>query len=278
MEMTNPAPAEEAAAARRRAKDDSLVFPHTGWVIRVLGLAIFATLLVWSQLGHRFLPDNTYRLTDAALVVLMALYTVFLAAYAGRANVRLERAYSEHLEGLSESLRHLAYHDNLTGLYNHRYFHEQLRYEFERACRYKHHLSVAMLDVNRFKEINDHYGHLAGDEVLSFLGRLVGESVRSTDVAARYGGDEFALILPETDAVAAAAVVEKLKDAVSRRRVWGSDNLEGMTLEVAAGVATFPEDATGAEELLLQADRALYASKARALPVRSRRSRMGRIV
>ena len=130
-----------------------------------------------SSSGHRPATPSFRRRPierlELALILLVALYTVLMGALAGRTNVRLERSYSEHLERLSESLRHLAYHDSLTGLFNHRYFHDHLRSEFERARRYGHQLSVVMLDVNHFKEVNDHYGHLTGDELLSFLGRLI---------------------------------------------------------------------------------------------------------
>ena len=250
--LTNPA---EGTAQDRRLSS------RAKWFTRSSGIAVFLALLAWSQAGDSVLSPQAHRMAGAALIVLGALYTVLMAALAGRTNVRLERSYSEHLERLSESLRHLAYHDNLTGLFNHRYFHDHLRSEFERARRYGHQLSVVMLDVNHFKEVNDRYGHLTGDELLSFLGRLVAENVRSSDIAARYGGDEFALILPETDGDSARATAEKIRDVVSKRRDWGGGLLADVMLDVATGVATFPDDATSAESLLHEADRALYTSK-----------------
>ena len=243
------------------------------WISRVSGVVVFLALLVWSQSGDAlFSSASTYRIAGIALILLVALYTALVVRQAGRTNVRLERSYSEHLERLSESLRHLAYHDSLTGLHNHRYFHDHLRSEFERARRYSHQLSVVMLDVNRFKEVNDRYGHLIGDELLSFLGRLIAENVRSSDIAARYGGDEFALILPETDGDAARNTAAKIRDVVSKRRDWGGGLVVDVALDVSAGVATFPEDAMTAEELLHEADRALYASKEHA-PIPKGRTR-----
>ena len=233
------------------------------WLLRGTAIAIFVALLVWSQVGRQLFSEGVFRASGAALVILAALDTLVVAVRSGRSHVALERSYSEHLERLSENLRHIAYHDSLTGLYNHRYFHEQLPYEFERAHRYGHRLSVIMLDVDHFKEVNDRYGHLMGDELLTFLGRLIGENIRASDIAARYGGDEFALILPETDGQSAQATADKLKEVISKRRDWGGGLLVGVALDVSAGVAEYPTDAANAEELLLQADRALYASRSR---------------
>ncbi|HUS82970.1 MAG TPA: GGDEF domain-containing protein [Dehalococcoidia bacterium] len=267
-----PAEAPEENGRQRREPTQSK------WLLRGTGVVVFIALLAWSQLGDAVLSPTAHRVTGAALLLLVALYMVLMGALAGRVNVKLERSYSEHLERLSESLRHLAYHDSLTGLYNHRYFHDHLPSEFERARRYGHELSVVMLDVNHFKEVNDRYGHLTGDEVLSFLGRLIAENVRSSDIAARYGGDEFALILPETGGDSARATAAKIRDVISRRRDWGGGLLVDVALDVSAGVATFPDDATSAEDLLLKADRTLYASKELAPPVHRRRQRLGRMI
>jgi diguanylate cyclase (GGDEF)-like protein len=240
---------------------DSQATLRTAWLVPASGILVFAVLILWSQLLGPLFPQAVERIGDGVTIAFAAIFTLVLAARSGQTNVQLERAYSEHLEKLSESLRQIAYHDSLTSLYNHRYFREQLPHELQRAFRYGHSLSVVMLDVNRFKEVNDRYGHLMGDRLLAFLGRLIAENVRSTDIPARYGGDEFALILPETEAAAAKATADKLTEVIAKRRDWGGGLLEAVALEVAVGIATFPQDGTTEEALLLCADRKLYASK-----------------
>ncbi len=262
-----PASGEAAAQPEQKKTSQS----RAKWLRRLTGIVIFMALLAWSQSGESIPSMPAHRAIGAILITLGAVYTLLVVAHAGRANVELERSYSEHLERLSESLRHLAYHDSLTGLYNHRYFHDRLRSEIERARRYGHQMSVVMLDVNHFKEVNDRHGHLTGDELLSFLGRLIAENVRAGDIAARYGGDEFALILPETDGESARRAAMKIREVVSKRRDWGAGVIADVALDIAAGVATFPEDAAGAEDLLHEADRALYASKDGAPPFSRRR-------
>ena len=115
---------------------------------------------------------------------------------------------------LYEETRKLADHDQLTGFYNHRYLHERLGEEVVRAQRTKRPLAVLMLDLDDFKLVNDTFGHLFGDRVLVHVAGIIREVLRGSDVAARYGGDEFAIVLPETDAAAAIHVAERILDAL----------------------------------------------------------------
>jgi diguanylate cyclase (GGDEF)-like protein len=244
------------------------------WALRVMGLLVLSATVGWTLLGDHFVPPEEQKVWEAVAILVSAASAVFIAAYTQRRNVDMERAYSSHLEALSRHLRYLAYRDFLTGLYNHRYFREQLAHEVERAQRYGHHLSVLMLDVDRFKQVNDTYGHLMGDTLLSYVAQLISAKVRSTDVAARYGGDEFAVILPETDQEKAIAVAEKLRKAVSTDRRWQGALLGNLGVDICFGVASFPDDGRTADDLLVCADRRLYSAKGRRPPLTRRRKKL----
>jgi diguanylate cyclase (GGDEF)-like protein len=228
-----------------------------------VGLLVISATVGWTLLGDHFVSPEKQKVLEVAAILTAAASAILITAYTQRRNVDMERAYSSHLEALSRHLRYLAYRDFLTGLYNHRHFQEQLAHEVERAQRYRHHLSVLMLDVDRFKQVNDTYGHLMGDTLLSYVARLITAKVRTSDVAARYGGDEFAVILPETDQENALAVAEKLRKAVSADRHWQGALLGNLGVSICFGVASFPDDGRTADDLLGCADRRLYDAKRR---------------
>lgn len=152
-------------------------------------------------------------------------------------------------------LAHQAATDPLTGLANHRTFHERLRQEIERSRRYRRELSVAVLDIDRFKEVNDAHGHQVGDEVLAEFGRRIKNVARAGDVVARIGGDEFAWIMPETSRDDAHAAVEGVRRVAEATAFPGA----GM-LTTSAGICAHEHGHT-AEQLLRLADRALYWAK-----------------
>ncbi len=151
--------------------------------------------------------------------------------------------------------------DDLTRLYNSRYLNLVLRRETKRATRNGRPLSLLFLDLDGFKDVNDRYGHLAGSQALTELGVLLKGSVRETDIAARFGGDEFALVLPETDAPGALLVAERVRDRVRAHRFLAGDGLS-VQLTASIGIATLPDAAASAEELLRVADAAMYRVKA----------------
>ncbi|MBI4610167.1 MAG: diguanylate cyclase [Candidatus Rokubacteria bacterium] len=152
--------------------------------------------------------------------------------------------------------------DNLTGLATHGAFKDRIVRELPRAERYQRPLSLLMADVDHFKHYNDSFGHPAGDRLLRLVGRMVASQVRQVDFGARYGGDEFAVILPETSKAAACVAAERLRVAVEMHPFPRSQSQPLGKVTVSVGVATFPDDATTHEKLLEAADRALYQAKA----------------
>ena len=146
--------------------------------------------------------------------------------------------------------------DGLTGLYNHRYLHERLDEELERAQRRDSKLSLLFCDCDRFKVYNDTFGHKAGDTALARMARIIAATSRRSDLAARYGGEEFVLVLVDTDTAGALAVAEYL-----RAEIELSSARSKYPLTISIGIATFPDDAGTRDELLDKADWAMYAAK-----------------
>ncbi|MGC8119674.1 sensor domain-containing diguanylate cyclase [Marinobacter sp. VGCF2001] len=184
-----------------------------------------------------------------------------------QANLTLEtrvRERTEALEQANERLRAISLTDGLTHVANRRRFDEKLDVEWNRALRHDQELSLIMLDIDHFKRVNDHFGHLVGDDCLVALAELlVNEVRRSGDLVARYGGEEFAVLLPATDLAGARQVAETLRQMVAQTPVDTGETRAPVCLTISLGVATLTPDQQGAsQELIRRADEALYAAKA----------------
>ena len=154
--------------------------------------------------------------------------------------------------------RMLAVTDPMTGLSNFRYLNSYLERELNKSSRYGHQLTVAILDLDDFKNVNDSYGHLAGDTLLRSVAKALLTHVRGADLVARYGGEEFAVVFPETGKKAALGVAQKLRREIQGVRL---EEYPGVRITASVGVASFPEDAPEPSALLARADQALYRSK-----------------
>lgn len=166
----------------------------------------------------------------------------------------------KRLERDQHILRELASHDGLTGLYNHRMYYVRLDEEFIRRHRTGIPISVLLLDIDHFKQVNDQYGHLAGDMVLKTLSGLVMRSCREMDIACRYGGEEITVILPETDADGALEIAERLRKTIEAQLFELGDSKNGH-ITVSIGVATSSESLGTSSALTESADRAMYRAK-----------------
>lgn len=159
---------------------------------------------------------------------------------------------------LAESLEKLAITDDLTQIYNYRFLKTALRREMKRAARFGQELSLVMLDVDNLKSYNDRNGHLRGSYLLREMAALLARQVRSFDLIAKYGGDEFTLILPQTGLEGALTVAERMRHAVAEH-AFPLEAAGGITISL--GVAAFPADAEDGHTLIRAADRALYMAK-----------------
>jgi two-component system cell cycle response regulator len=147
--------------------------------------------------------------------------------------------------------------DKLTGLYNRRYFDHFLDFEIKRSTRQNASLALLMLDIDNFKQINDSLGHLIGDRILNKLGDIIKSIIRETDLAARYGGEEFSIVMSNTGLEEAAEIAERMRKAISACDF----DIKKLPTTVSIGIALYPLDSTSLQDLLSNADRALYRAK-----------------
>jgi two-component system cell cycle response regulator len=171
-----------------------------------------------------------------------------------------ERRLSQERTQMLEKLKRLSITDGLTKLYNSRYFYNQLKIEIDRTERYQRPLSLLLLDIDKFKDYNDTYGHLEGDQVLIRLGQVIRSCLRKMDSAYRYGGEEFTVILPETEGDEAATVAERIRTAVEMERFTPVKGGDPVSITISIGVTEYNRK----EEVALfvqRADKAMYQSK-----------------
>lgn len=161
---------------------------------------------------------------------------------------------------LHKRLKELSITDGLTGLYCYRYFNDVLEKEILRGTRYQQTFSLLMLDIDGFKKVNDNFGHPQGDEVLRELAQILKRVCRQVDIISRCGGEEFTIILPETDLEGAFILAERIRLVVKNYAFGPHDR--PINLTVSIGIANYPESATSKSELIKEADRALYKAKA----------------
>jgi len=223
------------------------------WRIFLLQCGLTLTVVVFALLPISLLHNRSYSM---AALVLAAVLVLGVAMFCGAKLMRL-------LDGAHDKIATLTTHDDLTGLPNRSWFFDRLDEEIARAGRYGNKLSLVMIDLDHFRRVNDSFGHPLGDLALAEVARLLAANVRTSDVVTRYGGEEFMIILPETDAARAAQAAEKLRMVVEVNDI----SLEGPEIKVtiSCGVADLasihPKKASLRDTLVVAADRALHQAK-----------------
>jgi diguanylate cyclase (GGDEF)-like protein len=213
------------------------------------GLAAVATL---GYLLAVAVPDNRLITPSAVAIVGINLTALILLAYVAMVIAREQR-------GARDAAIRLSTIDSLTGLFNRNYFFTAVDREIARSARSNRGFCLLMMDLDELKSINDKHGHYFGDRVLRGVGDVVHNGVRKIDTAARYGGDEFVALLPETDPTGAYVLAEKVRIGVTELEI----SVDGVRIpaSMSVGVVSYPDDGRTSDELMISADQAMYASK-----------------
>lgn len=214
------------------------------------------------SIGGQGLPVPQ-RLATAVLLIATGLMLAASAHNARRLVVRVGLAEREraHFEGVAELTKRLAITDELTGLHNRRHFYDEFQRDLMRAERHGRPLAVLVIDVDRFKDINDILGHQVGDEILRQIASVLRQLTRSSDVVARIGGDELGILLYEADTPQARALAERLCEAVRNHSYEAIGKHAEVQPTLSIGLACFPADGRDVKTLLASADNALYLAK-----------------
>jgi diguanylate cyclase (GGDEF)-like protein len=234
-----------AGRERRLARDPGMVPVLIGAAVTVVFIAVEGA-------------DGDFQAGAAAVLVYVVAAVVLRLLLTSREKGGIAR----ELERALEEQERLAITDQLTGLHNRRFFEESLRLEVERTLRSRRSLGLLVFDLDHFKQVNDRHGHPAGDLVLRETARRLQDCVRSSDVVARHGGEEFVILLPETDGEVLLELGERCRRAITERAFDVGEG-ERITVTISAGGATLPGDAAGGVALVRAADRALYRAKGR---------------
>lgn len=161
----------------------------------------------------------------------------------------------------NEKLKEMVHKDGLTGLYNFRYLRERLEEEVVRARRHRRNFCLIMIDMDNLKQVNDTYGHQMGNKVIREISNTIRNSVRTIDIVARFGGDEFVVLLPDTDSGSALIIAERISHNIKNLYFLCPGSKNGINVTISAGVVSFDDKEKSADELMHMADMLLYQAK-----------------
>jgi diguanylate cyclase (GGDEF)-like protein len=200
---------------------------------------------------------STEKLTTMVAFNVILLFTYFISAYLSK-NLRRNE---DKIQDMLHKTQEMSVTDGLTNLYNQTHFFLLLRLQMKKSQRYQKSFSIIIFDVDHFKNYNDTNGHLKGSEVLKQMGDIMRRCFRSSDVLAKYGGDEFVIILPESDKVGAFLAADRLREVVEEEPFEGREQQPLGKITLSLGISSYPEHGRNLEELLDHADKALYSAK-----------------
>ncbi len=238
-----------------------IIKPLHTLLIFLFGYIIYYFAMGITQLDLSILLSNR---VNGFTTVILGVFLSFVLWKSYVTNLQLKKhilLQQKELEDKNKELQHLAAHDSLTGLVNRRYFEEKASYEILRVKRYGGESCLFLLDIDNFKKINDKYGHPIGDKVLQSLASILKTQLREIDIASRIGGEEFAIILINTDAKAGKFVAEKLRSSIEKKIFILDD--EEINITVSIGITSIDRGINSYEEAYENADKALYIAKAK---------------
>ena len=262
--MSTESPIQEAIRTQREedsADEQPFASPPSLSLLR-LGYFLLGLAAAGGIAGAYLREEYTLLfLISLSAFALLGMLGIVIARVTRSKLIESQRGYQARLFIRNLELQDMAMRDDLTGLFNRRYFYERLQRELDQAHHYQRSLAVVVLDVDGLKTVNDVYGHKAGDLVLAAVGRLLLECTRTCDVSARIGGDEFAVIMPETDKSGAFAVARRLQQGVEAASAI-EENGRKHKLRVSMGVSGFPWGGDDVDQIVQWADTYMYAAKA----------------
>ncbi|MCK4944373.1 MAG: GGDEF domain-containing protein [Candidatus Aminicenantes bacterium] len=232
----------------------TFVIHHKKALLYTIATVILITAIFFLDQGLVVSSSKLANLvTFDILLVFSFLISSFLSSNMKENEILLQRLFNQ--------TRELSITDGLTLLYNQTYFFERLQQEIQQSKRYKYQLSVIILDVDDFKKYNDANGHIYGSKALKQIGSIMKKMFRSSDILAKYGGDEFVVMLPHTDKVGAFLAADRLREIVEQESFGGEESLPRGKITLSLGVTSFPDFGDSVEEVLSYADKALYHAK-----------------
>jgi diguanylate cyclase (GGDEF)-like protein len=246
--------ATDFCTQRAALSRQTFLFPVASFAGAAAGLAV---VLAQDAFG----PERFDLLVAASVILGIGVLSFVFAAFCRGRLLQSVQQYETHTTVRYLEVQDMAMRDDLTGLPNRRYFYARLHGELELARNFRRHLAVLMLDIDGFKEINDSCGHKAGDVVLAHVGKLLPQSLRGSDVPARIGGDEFAVIMPATNKEGAYAVAERLQQDLQGTLVVNEDGTQ-VHLRLSLGVSGYPWAGDNVDSIVQRADTQMYAAKA----------------